>query len=490
MKDHNQVDFLQKENKHQQSNKTKKTTFFSIIGLGIILLFSGAVFAAMPSNSFGGSNNFADNDLTPANPTENIIQKVGGLVFSDKKNKIERKKNKRLNFLLLGMGGPGHDGPYLTDTIIIGSVKPKTGEVAMVSIPRDLRVKIPDAGYHKINYVNAYGESKRKNWGAAYTTNLIEDKFDLNIDYYLRVDFAAFKEVVDKINGIKVTVKHPFTDNQFPAKNEKYKTISFSRGVQTMNGQTALNFARSRHGNNGQGSDFARARRQQKVLLAAKRKLMSYDTITSPQKIKGILDSVEKNITTNMKFSDIVSLAELSKKINIKQAKTLVLDNGKNGLLEAINGPNGAFMLKPKSGNFDKISTEIKNIFSSDKAQNVKLDKNNSNTKKLNLGEINKQKTNKTNIEVQNGTWSSGLAAETKQKLVKTGLTVNEIKNTNKKPLQQSAIYKIDQKDIKGKKLSKLTKKLKIPIEEQHRPGIDIASSTDILVILGRDYTK
>src|SRR3989344_2570212 len=78
---------------------------------------------------------------------------------------IEGQQNDRINILLLGMGGPGHDGPYLTDTNIIVSIKPSTKEVALLSVPRDLGVILPDSGLTKINHANSYGESKTAGQG-------------------------------------------------------------------------------------------------------------------------------------------------------------------------------------------------------------------------------------------------------------------------------------------------------------------------------------
>ena len=92
---------------------------------------------------------------------------------------IEGQQNDRINILLLGMGGPGHDGPYLTDTNIIVSIKPSTKEVAMISIPRDLSVKIPGHGWRRVNIVNHFGEASSPGSGGEYARKIFAETFIL-----------------------------------------------------------------------------------------------------------------------------------------------------------------------------------------------------------------------------------------------------------------------------------------------------------------------
>ena len=130
----------------------------------------------------------------------------------------------------------------------------------------------------------------------------------LDLHYYLRMDFKAFEEIINEVGGITINVDNNFIDQLYPAANNEYQTIQFNKGIQTMDGKTALIFARSRHGNNGEGSDFARSKRQQKIILALKEKILSFSTLTNPIKINNIRKTLEKNIRTDIEFSDIMSL--------------------------------------------------------------------------------------------------------------------------------------------------------------------------------------
>jgi len=479
MRNNKPVDFLQQEKKiEQDNNKWKRYIFLALASVSVIAVITGISFSALPSSASDTPKDIKDTSLKPQQPKD-FIKQIGSVVGGEKKQTFKNKE--RINVLLLGMGGKGHDGPYLTDTIIIGSIKPNTGEVAMVSIPRDLRVKIPDLGYRKINYVNAYGESQKDNWGAAYTTKVVENKFDIDINYYARVDFKAFKDLVNEMDGIEINIEQGFVDNQYPAQNDTYQTVKFEEGIQTMNGERALKYARSRHGTNDQNSDFSRARRQQKVILAAKRKALSYNTLTDPKKIYNIMKSMESDITTNMRLSDIVSMIDLAEKLKINDIKTLVLDSSKDGLLTS-KVINDTFFLVPKSGNFDKINQKMKNVFNLNKEDLVKT----SSTAHLSPKKMKKKNIN---IEIKNGTWRAGLAARTKTELKKFSFSVNNIDNTKEKPIKTSGIYKIN-KQIERGPLKKMKDELNIPIKEQLRPGIDISTSTDVTIILGKDYQK
>jgi len=138
--------------------------------------------------------------LEPKKP-EGLLGKIKHLVFQ-KQVALEGDHDDRTNILVLGQGGPGHDGPFLTDTIIIASIKPSTGQIGFISIPRDLAVNIPGQGVRKINHANAFGEAQKNNLGPALAASVIHDTFNIDIHYYIRVDFKAFEEIIDDDNGI------------------------------------------------------------------------------------------------------------------------------------------------------------------------------------------------------------------------------------------------------------------------------------------------
>ncbi|OIO18878.1 MAG: hypothetical protein CO029_03415 [Candidatus Magasanikbacteria bacterium CG_4_9_14_0_2_um_filter_41_10] len=461
-----------------EPSKKKRKRLFLFIVVGAILFLSGCVGRVFIENTL--SNNPLAYDpvtLEPIEP-EGLLSKIKHFVFN-KEEPLAGEKQDRINILLLGIGGPGHDGPYLTDTIIIASIQPSTGEVALMSIPRDLGVDIPGQGWYKINHANAFGEASQSGSGSALAAKVISDTFHIDIHYYIRVDFQAIQKIVDDVGGITVDVERSFTDTEFPADNREYQTISFQKGIQTMDGTIALEYARSRHGNNGEGSDFARARRQQRMILALKEKVLSFETLSNPIRIHSILSTLDKHISTNMLFSDIMSMMKLAKEVNFSNIKTVVLDSSVGGYLKNGYNPGGAFILEPVTENFDDISYLFEHIFDPD----VILQK----VEKIDTPEQEQPQLPPTIVEVQNGTWRAGLAARIEKTLEDQDISVSAVGNTDERPSMESAIYVLEPlgqdaaQAIKGA--------LDIPIKEPQE-NLRHAVGTQVLVILGEDFEE
>ena len=129
-----------------------------------------------------------------------------------------------------------------------------------------------------------------------------------------------------------------------------------------MNGQTALEYARSRHGTNGENSDFARSKRQQKALYAIKKKIEQTGMLAKPTKIFKLYQLFQNNISTNLNLSQGVKLAKLIIGINKSRIITDVFENGKDGLLKHEITNKGSYVLVPKN-DFDDLAEKAKNIF-------------------------------------------------------------------------------------------------------------------------------
>ena len=278
--------------------------------------------------------------------------------------KIQGESDDRVNILLLGYGGPGHDGPYLTDTMMVMSYKPSTKQLALISIPRDLVVNIPGYDYRKINNVLSFGRDKKyPGGGEALTVKVVSDTLNIPIHYYARIDFTGFKEMIDQLKGVTVTVDRAFRDNAYPDSGIGYDPISFTAGTQIMNGERALKFARSRHGNNGEGSDFSRAKRQQKIIVAMKEKLLSFGTLSNPKKISDILGSLGSHSQTNMEVWEMLRLSKIVGDLNPDHIINKVYDNSDPGFLRAATGTGGAAILVPSDGTYEDMQFFARNIF-------------------------------------------------------------------------------------------------------------------------------
>lgn len=259
------------------------------------------------------------------------------------------------NTLLLGYGGEGHSGSYLTDSIIIIHVDTNSKKAALISIPRDLWVP----GNHKINAEASLN-------GFQNVGNPIKDITGLPINYFVSVDFGGFSKLIDNLGGITVEVPKTFDDAFFPIFGEennvcgktepeifelknkysgfdlekqftcRYESLHFDKGQANLDGKTALKFVRSRHGD----SDFGRSERQFAVLKAI---LIKY-----PFKA---LETLTKIVRTNLDLSTIKNLLEVFGNPNEYEITEIHLTT--DNLLNVSKSSDGQFILVPKAGNFN-----------------------------------------------------------------------------------------------------------------------------------------
>lgn len=227
----------------------------------------------------------------------------------------------RTNILILGIGGGAHAGADLTDTLMILSLNQKRHTMALISVPRDIW---SDTLKDKINSAYHYGEEKKKGGGLILAKATIEDVIGLQIHYSVVVDFTGFTKVIDLVDGITVSVPEAFTDTEFPIDGReedlcdgdrqfrcRYETLHFDVGIQTMNGERALKYVRSRHAEGAQGSDFARSRRQQDVLVALKQKLSSVFLWLSPDRSVKLVRAFDDATDTDLNLGQIATVGKL-----------------------------------------------------------------------------------------------------------------------------------------------------------------------------------
>jgi LCP family protein required for cell wall assembly len=231
----------------------------------------------------------------------------------------------RTNVLLLGIDRRNGTGwAYRTDTIVVVTLDPRTGAAGMLSIPRDLQVTIPGHGSDRVNTANVFGYRQDDSEGGPDLLKAtMEANFGIPIDGYLMVDFAVFEEIVDTLGGIEVEVPRVLHDTRYPYPRpgdpHAFKTIHFEPGLQQMNGQRALEYARSRMST----TDFDRAKRQQLILLAIRERVLSTGAILRwPLLVKTVVDRVK----TDMGLGNLTALALLMAKMEPSTLKQAVLE--------------------------------------------------------------------------------------------------------------------------------------------------------------------
>ena len=291
-----------------------------------------------------------------------IITKSNGhaSALSDNVNisQLRGEGDGRVNILLLGVGGGDHDGGMLSDTIMVISLDPKTKDVAMLSIPRDLYVKINNT-YAKINEANSDG-------GPLLAEKVVQNVIGVPIHYYIQLDFSGFQQMVDAVGGIDLTVATALSDPEYPCDNNQYRSCGYyqAAGQFHMNGIQALKYARCRKGTCGM--DFGRAERQQQVIVALRQKTLQISTLTNPAKITALINAIGDHVKTDLQLDEINKLALIAKDVDTTKIVNKVLNTDADSYL--IFGPDslGAGSVEiPKAGLFDysDIQDFVKNIF-------------------------------------------------------------------------------------------------------------------------------
>ncbi len=311
-------------------------------------------------------------------------------------DQLNKEGDSRVNVLLIGIGGPGHDGPDLTDTIIIASIDTINDKVDLLSIPRDLWVQTPSGGASKINaiYPNAKQASVAKAQKGKVKDGLIAlDKtvsqvMGVSIHYNVIVDFKAFKESVNAVGGVTVKVPETLYDPTIAWENNYNPTIAV-KGTQTFNGNKALLYAKSRE----TSSDFARGERQRLLLVALKEKVLSLGTYSNPIKVSNLLNSFGNNVYTDFDLTSVKCLYKQVSEIPSSNIKSLDLVTPPHALLTT--GPiGGQSTVFPRAGLFDygAIQTYVRTTL-----RDSELAKENANIMVLNgtniAGAANKQAT-------------------------------------------------------------------------------------------------
>ncbi|HOK59703.1 MAG TPA: LCP family protein [Candidatus Dojkabacteria bacterium] len=249
------------------------------------------------------------------------------------------------NILIVGIDTRTKLKTFNTDVIIVASYNHKTKDVVMISIPRDFCTKVNPSktSYGKINSAYSIYEAKEKGSGLEGLKGIVEEITGMEIQYYTMINFNGFVELVDAVGGLYINVENSFTDYKYPAETGYgTQTISFKAGPQLMDGDTALKYARSRQSQqNGEGSDYARAKRQHKVIDAFIKKLLSTETLLNPNKVMSLLTSIQDNI----KVSEF-TIDDIQAGVNVLKSLSS----------ESSTSSTYSFVLDPTIGNYSLIS--------------------------------------------------------------------------------------------------------------------------------------
>lgn len=407
---------------------------------------------------------------------------------------VQRLKNgERVSLLFMGYGGSGHEGAYLTDTLLVVSYDPKTKTVTEFNVPRDFWVfmnnGINGAGsWVRINSILAsimdWTDSSqdkldpRYRWkddkgkldaGANLVADTIQKMLGVRIDYWVAMNFDGFRKLIDAMGGIDINVERPFVDYEYPRNdNDKvdagYMTVKFEAGPQHMDGERAIEFARSRKSKGLEEGDPARSRRQMKVIAAIKDKALKQNLAFDMIKY---LDALQGNIRTTLSFDELRGLASY---VNTEDGKALA-DSSKfdneimdgNNLLQVVEQPDYRLIPKTGQGKYEQIQQWVQNAFA--------------------YAELRREQVR---AQVLNASGVTGIAGKWGDYLFDHGFRVAESENA---PLLDKSVlydYTNGAASANLKQLQKYFPSIKVISQPADKKPYD--GAPDFMIFLGKDY--
>lgn len=346
-----------------------------------------------------------------------VFSFFAGIVGKDLK--IDRFGN--TNILVLGVGGEGHEGKDLTDSIMLININYARKIVNLISVPRDLYVETMEVGGNRINKLYELGSEKYKSvdMGLDLVRTTLSDLLDVDLPYAIKLDFKGFEKVIDEISGIDVYVPEAIDDPFYPDENFGYEPFYLPAGNRHLDGKTALKYVRSRK----TSSDFDRGKRQQQVLEAVRKKAAEEGVLGSPRKLKVLYGDITEHLTTNMDLRELITLAKTARDFPDENIFSWSIHDDPSKMGGFLYTPlrelyGGAFVLLPASDDWFSVKKYFSFVWKAPLALR-----------------------SKTPIQLLNGTKINGLATETKVILKRFGFNIIRFGNAKNQDVKQTAIY-------------------------------------------------
>ncbi len=441
-----------------RSRRTRRSQAPFLIGLGLLFLFVSTGIGYLLFQQV--REIVAHSTLLPSVFTEEGGQEAGVVPIVSLR---PWEGTERVNVLVLGIDErESEEGPWRTDTMILLTVDPLTKSGGMLSIPRDLWVPIPGFGEGRINTAHYLGDAyDYPGGGPALAMRTVEYNLGIPIHHYVRLNFRAFVELVDRIGGIDIYVQEEINDPTYPDAHYGYDPLYIPAGWVHMDGELALKYARTRH---TPGGDFDRARRQQQVLRAILEKVTRLDLLPqlaaqAPQLWEMLSDSVQ----TDLSLDQIASLAYLATQIPEENIRAAVIGEECTMFWTT---PEGQQVLVPIRDCIREVRDSIFAAPPPSEEEAVPLTPE------------------AATVEVQNGTGIGGLAHSTGEYLRSQGINVVNETNADRFDYAETRIYVYTGKEQTAQAIAQL---LGLP-PTAVVPVSNVPSEVDIVVVLGADY--
>jgi len=335
--------------KIQKQKKKQKNLKLACLFVFVLIILIGSIFIYQILPNPSPKNQKIQLTEKPKQEKINILKSI--LSFDLDKDQPS------MNILALVRPGQGYSGQDLTDTIILIHLEPAQKKAILISLPRDLLVKIPgsDSRLTKINSLYSIV-------GINGLKEKIKEITGLTIDYHILVDLVVAQEIIELVDGLNIYVPQDIDDPFFPGPNYSYQRFNLSAGWRYLNGPTALKYIRTRY--TSPNGDFDRMVRQQQVITLLKQKVLELNLLWDFPTYLKMFNSLKNHIETDLGILELKNLWKTVKKIKANQITQVVIDKKETNLLVGGQVPFGqqmASVVYPKTGqgNYDNIKKYI-----------------------------------------------------------------------------------------------------------------------------------
>lgn len=371
-----------------------------------------------------------------------------------------------INVLLLGTDArPDESDVPRTDTMILASFDPHTQRLGLLSLPRDLWLPIPGLGFSsKINTAYQLGVTEEyPGGGPQLAKDTVSSFIGHPVQYYVRVNFDGFVELIDLIGGVEVVVPTTIHDEQYPTEDYGFQTFHLDAGIQHLDGETALKYVRTRNIDD----DYSRARRQQQVIRAVADKVVRADMLPALlSKLPRLLYTMRSSIETDIPMALMLDFANYARGSSLRDIRQLVLDNSYG---QETYAENGAWILLPDRA---LVRVALADFFAASNEPGSAVAQSGSDWVR---------------IEVLNGTGEPGVAARTRDLLEAQGWQVVSIGDADRSDYGRTLIinYGVPQELV-----DKVGTDLEIEPNLSRLDGLDSSAPVDVRIVVGRDFLE
>ena len=451
----------------QNNTLANKLPYKLLINLGIILIYVLLTIVAGFAVFVKVRQGVAVADILPEFTIKQTVEESPNVERVEGETLPVWTGTDRITVLVLGIDERAQEEDFWrTDTMILATLDPVTMKAGVLSIPRDLWVHIPGYTEERINTAHFLGDAyDHPGGGPALAVETVEYNLGVEIDYYVRINFQAFIEFVDRIGGIDIDVPETIHDTAYPTADYGVEVFHVDAGPHHFYGEEALKYARTRHTN---GGDFDRARRQQQVIKAIFERVTEANMLPqlaaqAPEMLQILEKSVK--IDPKLQLDEIIALANLARHVDMDKDVTFrVIDETCTLFKET---PDGMQILIPLRDEIRKVRDEV-----------FGLQTTNGDTQTL--------EEESATVSVLNGTQTPGLAFTTSQFLEANGLTVAAYDNADRQDYDTSLVILNRAKPMTAVQILSLLKLPQSVVVNGNNP----TAQYDIVIILGADYSN